>query len=749
MKKIKIFIGSSIIELKNDRIEIGNFFRQLNDLYLDNGLYFKLVMCEDYSDDINIEGKQSQYDKEILDSDLSIFIFYKQVGVYTEHEFELAYNNFKKELRPKILTVFKCANESNEIIEDVKFFADKLDKELKHYYKTYSNTDSLKLWLIMQIKSMGLDQSMVEFKGGKVLVNGESIAVYSNAPAFSNHEELAKLKKELIKVRSDYLKQKAEYLENPNDLEVYLKYSTSSKTKAEIEEKIKSAEDKIFTQLQNIYTIADSGNLSERQILGYRLIESGKYEQALAILDSDEIFSEVLENERLLEHGEAIVASAKANLQTSVNEILQRIETLKIKGVTKDSAIEIDELFAKACELCKKHSLDKKVFLQYSSFLHLQKQDAKELKLLEEVRELFEKLGTWEEKCDFWCLLGNNYLSSSNVFKGLECYDKAYKINSALCQLSPNEENLLNKAKLSYNISLAYGKNDSKDRAFEFAKESVEEFEKLFDINPKKYARRLSSAYTQLGWCFAENTKKAVYYKKAYEVLLARIEAGDANENEIADYVFAAKYYAFFNVRMNKCYKPASFEHEIIQNICKIAKELSDKNPARYDDVYAGVLFDMAKNIEDYANGVAFEEGLPDALYLQAIAIYQRVLAIDEYSTLYSYAYANGRLGKYYFSKGDERAKIYIQKAIESYQKIGEQNGRSPRVRAYQHYTVATYYLRYLKDYKAGALAYKRSLELYGEIENKSAEDVKWIGYINKDIEIYGIKHYLTEEENG
>ncbi len=749
MRKIKIFIGSSIEELKEDRVAIGNFFRQLNDLYLDNGLYFQLVMCEDYDDAIETGGKQSKYDKEIEDSELSVFIFFKKVGEYTEHEFEVAYSHFKRELRPKILTVFKCVNDKNEIVSSVQHFADKLDKELKHYYKTYSNTDSLKLWLIMQIKCMGLDQSMVEFKGGKVLVNGESIAVYSNAPAFCNHEELAKLQQELVSVKNDYLRQKAEYLENPNDIDLYLKYSTSSKAKAEIEEKIKSAEEKIFNQLQNIYAVADSGKLSERQILGYRLIERGKYEQALAILDSEEIFTEALENERLLERGEAIVSAARANLQININEILQRIETLKIKGVTKESAIEIEELYAKACELCKKHSLDKRIFLEYSNFLHLQKQDAKELKLLEEVRECFEKFGTWEEKCDYWRSLGNNYLSSSNVYKGLECYDKAYKINGVLCQLSPSEENSLNKAKLSYNISLAYGKNDCKEKAFEFAKESVEEFEKLFNINPKKHARRLSGAYMQLAWSFAVDSQKAFYYKRAYEVLLTRIEAGDATESEIADYIFAAKYYACFNIKINKSYEPLSFERELIQNICVMAKELSDKNPARYDDLYAGVLFDIGKNIEDYAQGVKFEDGSPEVFYLQAIAIFKRVLAIDEFSTLYSYAYVNGRLGKFYFAKGDARAKEYIQRSIDAYVKIGGQKGRSSRVRAYQYYTVATYYLRYLKDYKSCALAYKKSLELYGEIENPTADDMRWMGYINKDIEAYGLKGYLTEEENG
>jgi hypothetical protein len=87
--------------------------------------------------------------------------------------------------------------------------------------------------------------------------------------------------------------------------------------------------------------------------------------------------------------------------------------------------------------------------------------------------------------------------------------------------------------------------------------------------------------------------------------------------------------------------------------------------------------------------------------------------------------------------------------AIKAYSKIGDQEGRSARVRAFQYYTVATYYLRYLNDLKNCALAYKKSLDLFAMIEKQTADDLKWIGYINQDINKYGLSKYLTEEENG
>jgi hypothetical protein len=364
------------------------------------------------------------------------------------------------------------------------------------------------------------------------------------------------------------------------------------------------------------------------------------------------------------------------------------------------------------------------------------------------VLEWFEKFGTWEEKSDFWRNLGNNYLSSSNVFKSLECYDKAYKINGALCQLSPSEENALNKAKLSYNISLAYGKNNDREKSREFAKDCVSDFEKLIEVNFKKYARRLSAAYLQLAWSLDGDTQKGEYYKKSYEIIKDRFDLGDASDAEISDYVYAAKTYACFNIRIKKSYSLLSPERELIQSILTIAKDLADKNPARFDDLYAGLLFDIGKCIDDYASAADFEDGSPETYYLQALAIYNRFLAIDEFTTLYSYAYASGRLGKFYFNRKDVRYQEHMLNAIKAYSKIGDQEGRSARVRAFQYYTVATYYLRYLNDLKNCALAYKKSLDLFAMIENQTADDAKWISYINQDINKYGLSKYLTEEEN-
>ena len=52
MKKVKIFLASSIEDLREDRLQVGDFFRQLNEIYLDSGVHFSLIKCEDYDNSL-------------------------------------------------------------------------------------------------------------------------------------------------------------------------------------------------------------------------------------------------------------------------------------------------------------------------------------------------------------------------------------------------------------------------------------------------------------------------------------------------------------------------------------------------------------------------------------------------------------------------------------------------------------------------------------------------------------------------
>lgn len=193
MKKIKIFLASSIVDLKDDRLEVGNFFRQLNEIYLDRDVHFSLIMCEDYDNAIVIGGKQSEYDREIRESELVFFLFFHKVGDYTKHEFDTALKSFKSKGKPRIVTYFKYVNNIEEANSEIKAFMNMLDGELKHYYNTYGHIDTLKIGILMQIKLMKLDASEIKIQDGEVCLNGKSIVKIENVPLLNGNTTLREL----------------------------------------------------------------------------------------------------------------------------------------------------------------------------------------------------------------------------------------------------------------------------------------------------------------------------------------------------------------------------------------------------------------------------------------------------------------------------------------------------------------------------------------------------------------------------
>lgn len=85
MKVIRLFIASSIEEFKNERIFIGDFIRRLNDRLVSKAYQIRLFLCEDESDNC-----QSDYNREIENSNIFIALVGTRLGPYTFDEIKLA-----------------------------------------------------------------------------------------------------------------------------------------------------------------------------------------------------------------------------------------------------------------------------------------------------------------------------------------------------------------------------------------------------------------------------------------------------------------------------------------------------------------------------------------------------------------------------------------------------------------------------------------------------------------------------------
>ncbi|MEM1338333.1 MAG: hypothetical protein AAGF96_11305 [Bacteroidota bacterium] len=162
-RKVQIFLASSQ-ELKDDRKDFEIFISRMNQAYFDKGIFFDLIIWENFIDRMTQKGLQNEYNKAVAESDIFVMLFFKKVGPYTSTEFDTAHKSFQDTNKPIIYTFFKDApimsgelskEESNSLFD----FQAKL-KRLKHYSTKYRNSEDLYQRIESQIEKL--------FKSGEI-----------------------------------------------------------------------------------------------------------------------------------------------------------------------------------------------------------------------------------------------------------------------------------------------------------------------------------------------------------------------------------------------------------------------------------------------------------------------------------------------------------------------------------------------------------------------------------------------------
>ncbi len=142
MRKINIFLASSIIELSAERNEIDVFLRKFSD-WLEDEYCVTLhpVRCENIDPAYTLERKQEEYNQYLIKCDLAFFIFLSRVGEYTREEFEVAKRQFEKTGRPQCF-VYVIEREFYE--ESLSVFLEELERVYHVPYKICRDMDMLK-----------------------------------------------------------------------------------------------------------------------------------------------------------------------------------------------------------------------------------------------------------------------------------------------------------------------------------------------------------------------------------------------------------------------------------------------------------------------------------------------------------------------------------------------------------------------------------------------------------------------------
>ncbi len=169
-----IFFASSIEELKLERLRLAELVHNLSGDLLEQpfGIRLKPVICEDEDPCMAHAGKQTEYDDTIRKSRMCFFVFCKKVGVYTEHELEVAKAAFDKTGLPK-MHIFIAKPQGEEFSEGVAALQAKL-KGVE--YTVWQDFEDVLASVWVRIIREVLPDAAFEVKDGKVLVNGVPVS---------------------------------------------------------------------------------------------------------------------------------------------------------------------------------------------------------------------------------------------------------------------------------------------------------------------------------------------------------------------------------------------------------------------------------------------------------------------------------------------------------------------------------------------------------------------------------------------
>jgi len=87
---IKVFLGSSITELKDERQEISSLADDISNLFGMDDIAVRFIKCDNLHLGNTGKPDQQEIDRKLKDCELSLFLFRTKAGTWTLHEFDVA-----------------------------------------------------------------------------------------------------------------------------------------------------------------------------------------------------------------------------------------------------------------------------------------------------------------------------------------------------------------------------------------------------------------------------------------------------------------------------------------------------------------------------------------------------------------------------------------------------------------------------------------------------------------------------------
>jgi tetratricopeptide (TPR) repeat protein len=494
VKRIVIFLASSIEDLREDRLILGDYFYGLNNLYHGSGIEFELIKCEYCDDILATTGKQFEYDEKIRQSDLCFFLVFHRVGKYTLHEFDVAWESFQTHKHPQIITYFKNVKDGEVIEDSVVDFMTMLQESLGHYPGRYDHVDTVKLSMLMKINRLTLNSADITIRNGEVFVNGEAIAQSKNIPLLNGNLTLRNLLDKKQICERNVMAARSARDADPSEENDDLLYEARRKL-ADVSKELTNTEKEMLAFASTVEEMTSDGRvLTHRQKTALAYYEAGEYRQAKQCLESKERDNE-------LDRAKLRFASGQESVQGYVEETLLWIRAEMANGITQSGVSKIKDGYEKILKLVDEYHLCPDVLYDYATFLMKQNQYPEAIAVAQKLNWYYAKPdGSVREdlKAQLLDLLGVLYRDTNQPREAERMHREALDIWEALS--AQNEAAYTVQLALSYNgMGELYHDLKHYDKAEAWYCRALRIWEHLAETVGNAYDANLAGNYNNLG----------------------------------------------------------------------------------------------------------------------------------------------------------------------------------------------------------------------------------------------------------
>ena len=657
MKKIYIFLASSIVELQNERAQIENFIRKISDDFEEHyNVKIQPILCENLEDAYSTIGKQNEYNEKIRNSDFCFFIFFTKAGEYTQGEFDVARKKFEETGKPKIYTFFKIV-EDGLAEQSLYDFMEKLEKNFGHYPGRFEHIDTVKLRILQCLKLQEMDMIDLTVENNCCFVDGKKTLSLNNVSEFANNRILKELKSELSEIEQQYFALKAQH-NDIIDIATDRKYAEVATKRQNFLDEIEELEKNIFNLSLRLYKDDARGEITQRQKQAYELFEKGDIEGANRILDYGEIKSEYQRRKEIRR------SEQKKEARIYIRETRTKIEMLTqlVRDPKRFNEIEklYDDITEEAFEMC----IELDVVYDCISFLHDKNKGKKAVELALRLSEAYKHTANVEErdKASLFNLLGILFNDNNDPQKTEKYYLKAIDIREKLAADYPEKYN--SDLAGSYNNAGGfYADRNDPEKAEEFYLKAIDIREKLAADYLDKFNPGLAMSYNNAGNFYADQNdpeKAEEFYLKAIDIYEKL--AGDYPEKFNPDLGMSYNNAGNFYADQNDPEKAEEFYLKAIDIYEKLAADYPEKYNSDLATSYnsAGVFYADQNDPEK-----------AEEIFLKAIDIYEKLAADypEKFNPDLGMSYNNA--GNFYADQNDpEKAEEFYLKAIDIREKL-------------------------------------------------------------------------------